>query len=157
MADMLDLAKFMDKLLPPIATLASNAAAASAIAIINDLVQVTPADTGSAVSNWQVTLDAPAPSILPPFIPSPKGRMIKGVWVHLVAPDITARANASFVLDAAYVALRSKAPGQIIFITNNLEYIQKLNQGSSLQSPAGFVDRALIISSRVVGQTRFQP
>jgi hypothetical protein len=58
-----------------------------------DLLQVTPVDTGKAVSNWQVTLDAPAEGIRPAYVPSPEGFMQNGTWTHSVDPELTRQAN----------------------------------------------------------------
>lgn len=154
MADLGDLAKFMDSLVANSAQaqLANLYAMAVADAIVIDLAYSTPADVGEAISNWQVTLDGEATTILPAYFPSPKGRTRKGVWAHTVDPVQTAQFNAPATIDAARAVLRTKAPGQIIFITNNLDYIRLLDQGSSDQAPAGFVERARIIGEQVTQQ-----
>jgi hypothetical protein len=133
---------------------ASNAAIDAAKAIINDLTTTTPIDEGTAVSNWQVSLDAPDLHSIEAFAPSPRGRMIDGVWTHTVPPEITRAANVPLVLAAAEAQLFRKQPGQMIYISNNEPYIQRLNDGSSLQAPAGFVDRAVIIGRTTVDKIR---
>lgn len=150
MANLLDLARFMEGMKAPGVRLANNKAIAIADAIIIDLAQNTPADVGTAVSNWQVTLDNPAPDVIDAFSPSKKGRVLKGVWVHAVDPTITIQANAPILIDNARNILQTKEPGETVYITNNLEYIQKLNQGSSLQAPAGFVERAELIAEEII-------
>lgn len=154
MADLGDLADFMDNVAAgdAQAQLANAYAIAVADAILVDLSYETPADTGLAISNWQVTLDAPALSLVPAFAPSPKGHTRKGLWEHKVPPTLTQLANAPLTLDAGRIVLRAKQPGHPIFITNNLEYIQELNSGTSLQSPAGFVERAEILAAQIVQQ-----
>jgi hypothetical protein len=119
-------------------------------AIIQDLVLTTPVDTGTALSNWQVTLDGPAVDVIPANVPSPKGRNVQGQWSHSTDPSITRQANASEVLSKTEAVLAAKQPGQDVFITNNLDYISILNEGSSNQAPAGFVDRARLIAQSVL-------
>lgn len=129
----------------------SNAAAKQVTsAIIQDLALHTPVDQGTALSNWQVTLEEPASGILPAAVPSKKGKMTGGKFQHAIAPDVTREANASVVLENANTVIDAKQPGQPIFITNNVAYIQELNDGTSDQAPAGFVDRAAILAQSVV-------
>lgn len=154
MADFNDLATFMDRIVVPVETLAKQKAAEAALSILADVINVTPADTGKAISNWQLTLDAPAASILPPYVPSPKGRVHKGVWEHAADPATTKILNAHPALELGLQTLNSKRPGQPIFITNNTEYIQELNSGSSKQAPAGYIDRAIIVAENIVGRAR---
>lgn len=154
MADMNDLATFMDRLNSAsenyIGRFASDVAAAAALAIVTNLSEVTPVDVGEAVSNWQVALDAPIEEPRTAFSPSPKGKRVKGRWTHSVPTEATRSANAPSVLDAAQDVLSHKQPGQPIFISNNAEYIQELDNGSSDQQPLGFVERAILIGQAVV-------
>lgn len=150
MADLNDLAASMYKLATRIPVFGNQVAKDTASTILKDLTQVTPTDTGAALSNWQLTLDSPAVGIVSPFAPSPKGTTRKGVWTHRVDPLITAQANAQPTLDAGLIVLQGKAPGQSIFIANNLEYIAELDAGSSQQVPAAFVDRAMILGFAVI-------
>lgn len=147
MADLNDLANFCKDYVKrnQAAYLASAIAKQAAYAIIEDLTMHTPVDVGDALSNWQIGLDSPASTVLPAYAPSPKGRSIKGVWTHRVPPAATALANASKVLTVARALLASKNPGQEIFISNNADYITELNNGSSQQEPALFVERAELV------------
>jgi hypothetical protein len=151
---MADLETFMNRLNAVssnyIGRLASDVAVQAALVVMADLSERTPADVGTALSNWQVTLDTPASEIIPAYAPSPKGKVIKRVWTHAVDPLATIAANAPSVMDNARSVLSHKQPGQPIFITNNMPYIQLLNSGSSEQAPAGFVDRAELLAAEVV-------
>jgi hypothetical protein len=62
----------------------------------------------------------------------------------------TQEASASEALFQGEHQLRLKKPGMPIYITNNAPYIRALNDGSSMQEPAGFVERAVLIGRRVV-------
>jgi hypothetical protein len=91
------------------------------LAVDSELVNTTPVDTGRARSNWLPSLNRP------------DGRQV-GVGQK---PD-TRNAIARYKLS------------DTIFITNNLPYITKLNEGSSQQAPAGFVDAAILRGKQAV-------
>jgi hypothetical protein len=122
----------------------------AAKAIVQDLALITPVDQGTALSNWQASLDIPLLDQRLAFVPSPKGKMIDGVFTHSIAPDVTRQNNATELIAEANAVIESKQPGQTLFIANALAYIQSLNEGSSEQAPAGFVDRAAVLAQSVV-------
>jgi hypothetical protein len=123
-----------------------------------DLLRVTPVDTGQAVSNWQVTLDTPATEPIPAYAPAHEGYMkqTKGVkaWTHKAPPEVTRQANAAPASEAARTTIQAAQPGQPIYITNPLDYIELLDQGHSSQAPALFVDRAIILGRDVLSRVR---
>ncbi len=94
-----------------------------AVALIVDaeLVATTPVDTGRARSNWNPSLNVPDSSIVEP-------NQKKSINPVAAAYKIT----------------------DTILISNNLPYIKALNNGSSQQAPAGFVDAALAKGKRAV-------
>ncbi len=154
MATLEDLAKQMETLADRLKLFAKRTADDVALSILNDLVQVTPVDVGTALSNWQLTLDSPALGVLPAFVPSPRGSVKQGKWTHVIDPIVTAQNNLPRVLQEANLVLAGRIPGQPIFITNNLPYIQRLNDGDSTQAPAGFVDRAIILGRQAVERAK---
>lgn len=154
MASLLDLADQMDKLSQRLPIFAKKTTEDVALTIVNDVTQVTPVDVGEALSNWIISLDAPSVETIPAFAPSPKGRVKDGKWQHAVDPVVTAQNNLPSVLSAATAVLAGRVPGQPIYISNNLPYIQKLNEGSSEQAPAGFVDRAIILGREVASKAK---
>jgi len=85
-----------------------------ALTVDRELVLKTPVDTGRARSNWIPSLEAPSVRLVEP------GQK----------PDIDGEL-AQYTVD------------KTIFITNNLPYIRRLNEGHSDQAPAGFVDDAV--------------
>jgi hypothetical protein len=127
--------------------------------IENDLLQITPVDTGAAVSNWQVTLDTPAVEPIPAYAPALEGRS-KGnrgerVWTHTADPQQTRVDNAAEALEVSRPIIASAQPGQLICLTNALHYIQYLDRdGHSQQAPALFVDRAIILGQDVASRVR---
>ncbi|MEM6902249.1 MAG: hypothetical protein AAF556_03300 [Pseudomonadota bacterium] len=85
------------------------------LAVFGAVTRATPVDTGTARGNWQPTLNQPATEVL----------------------ETTQVQNAQ--ADATATAFEM---GDVAFISNNTAYIGKLNEGSSRQAPAGFVERA---------------
>jgi hypothetical protein len=91
----------------------------------------TPVDESVALSNWQVSVDKPKRSFIPAHSPGTKGS--------------TARSSAANVMVAALAALRSRKPGQPIYISNNAPYIRRLAyEGHSKQSPPGWVEGTVL-------------
>lgn len=131
MKSLADLADYCDQLPDQIDRAASDLAVQVATAIVNNLTQVTPVDTSNALSNWQVTIGAPAEFERPPFVPGFRGS------TYLISMQAAQAAAAS--------VLKTKEPGEPIQITNVVPYIEDLNDGTSKQEPAGFVERAVLI------------
>ncbi len=134
MGDLLDLAKQMAELRNRIATEANETAKRVALTILGDLAYKTPVDTSLAISSWIISYDAPLRIVLNPHFPGQKGS--------------TFRASAAETIALGKVQLSRKKPGQVVFIANNQPYIRKLNEGSSTQQPAGFVERAVILGRK---------
>jgi hypothetical protein len=101
---------------------------ATALAIDQAVVTSTPVDTGRARSNWRAGVGANPGGVVPAASPGVGGS--------------TAAESASQAIDDA-TAVIGGADGDIIYISNNLPYIQALNDGSSAQAPAGFVELAV--------------
>jgi len=88
-----------------------------ALEIDRRLVQRTPVDTGRARSNWQPSVGVPASGTLPPMDP---------LTIQIAAAEKFRTEGLPFF--------------PILYITNNLDYIFRLNAGSSKQAPANFVE-----------------
>lgn len=131
---LLDLADFLNKKANEIAKAASDLATGTALTIVGDLAIKTPVDTSKAISNWQVALGNPPAGTISPHYPGSDGS--------------TFSASAGETLAKAKLVLRTKKPGDSIYITNNLPYIKKLNDGSSKQEPAGFAERAILLGRK---------
>lgn len=80
------------------------------------VVLKTPVDTGRARGNWQVSIGSPAGTKL----------------------DVTDKAGGETITKGLAV-LTGLSPYQIVFIDNNLEYIEFLEHGSSKQAPTGML------------------
>lgn len=96
--------------------------------LLAGIVLMTPVDTGRAAGNWQVTLNAAASGVTDDLDPSRTSTISKGSEVIMGAPAFTG-----------------------IYITNNLPYILRLEEGSSTQAPQGMVQTTV---DRVAGAFR---
>jgi hypothetical protein len=131
MGTLLDLANRMKSTRERLSAIGSDKAVLAANAIVRDLVTVTPVDTSQALSNWQVAIGSPVGNRIDAYF----------IGVH----GSTQELSGASALAKARSILETKKPGQTIYISNVLPYIQRLNQGYSAQAPAGFVERAIII------------
>ena len=101
--------------------------------IINQVIIFeTPVDTGHAVANWQVGISEPITKEIDEEDPS-------GIS--------TIQRNASIINQAP--------PHKDIILSNNVPYIHKLNEGSSSQAPAQFVQMAIATAVAAAKKTRF--
>jgi hypothetical protein len=91
-----------------------------ATVIEQTVVVATPVDTGHARANWQVTISEETTTELDEVDKSGAGTIAKAVSV-----------------------LSGRRDGQTIHVANNVPYIKRLNEGSSAQAPANFVQRAI--------------
>lgn len=113
------------------------------VALVADqaLVLGTPVDEGRARSNWLVSVGQPRRDVIEPYSPG------KGL-------GIGEGSNAQGAINQARAAIAGQKDGQAIYISNNLPYIEPLNNGSSAQAPAGFVEMAINKAVQVANQGR---
>lgn len=128
MKTLLDLANAMDDLKKQVSTAANEAAVFVAETVVENLARVTPVDTSTAISGWVVSLVYRT--------------QYKPGAHYYGSQGSTYTASVHETINNAKMVLRNKHPGQTIFIVNNEDYINDLNNGSSQQAPAGFVERA---------------
>jgi hypothetical protein len=95
-----------------------------ALDVDQNLVLGTPVDTGRAKANWQTSIN-----IL-------KNNQID--W-----DKSTAGAAEQRAIQEAQTVLAQMPKFPVVWIQNNLDYIERLNDGSSTQAPSGFVDTAV--------------
>lgn len=105
-----------------------------AIEITANLVEDTPVDIGWARANWIPNIGAPAFSQFD-RVPEPGD-----------VPIAMARQSAG---QASVKTSYSIADGPV-FVSNNVPYIQRLNDGWSTQAPKGFVQAAVDRGVRTV-------
>jgi hypothetical protein len=110
----------------------------TARAIDRDLVEHTPVDVTTAVSNWQIRLNAAASFDLPAIVPGSRGS--------------TAAQSRAEAIAHADRFLAMKDPGEVIFLSNLTPYIIDLNNGSSKQEPPGFINRGILVGELFLGR-----
>ena len=104
-----------------------------ALAMLTYLVRVTPADTSTAISNWQIAVGGTGQGAepLPAYAPGQGGN--------------TREVSAQAAIAAAREALKGAQPRKALAIINRVPYIKRLNDGSSSQAPAGFIEEAILV------------
>lgn len=112
----------------------------TALAIDQVLVTSTPVDTGRARSNWRVSIGVGLTEEIEAYV--------------LGVGGDTGGANAAAALQNAKQVLQEYKGGSAVYISNNLPYITALNEGSSAQAPAGFVELAVQEASSVIKGAR---
>jgi hypothetical protein len=98
------------------------------------LVTETPVDTTAAMSNWEVSFDGPVQRFfpLPPYVPG------------------NANASALEAMRIGFAAIDAKQPGQSIWLSNSIDYIETLDAGSSTQKPMGWTAGVHIVIRRAL-------
>jgi len=103
----------------------------TAILINQTVISATPVDTGRARGNWFASVGSPITGDSTETDKSGAGRI---------------SANNSKISGAK--------SGQTIFLSNNLPYIGKLNDGSSAQAPANFVEQAVQTATNFIRRSK---
>lgn len=93
-----------------------------------NLIETTPVDTGWARGNWVPAIGAAFEADLAGITPTPQD----------AATAAAGQQNAIAGIVAGYKLSRGA-----VFVSNNVPYILRLNDGSSTQAPSGFVQRAI--------------
>lgn len=125
MKDLGDLSKDMKKLLKELKRETFEKTKGAALASAKALILATPVDTSNALSNWRVSAGFPKTKEIPPFVRGKKG----STWL----------ASTAAAIRESIKSLEKAKVGQQIYITNNVEYIEYLNEGSSDQAPPGWI------------------
>jgi hypothetical protein len=100
-----------------------------ALELFRRVIYKTPVDTGRARANWQVTIGTPA--------------------AGTIEIDDT---NGGATMSKATAASAGFKAGDTIYLTNNLPYIRRLEEGSSQQAPAGMVALTVQEFAQIVNQ-----
>lgn len=105
-----------------------------ALAADQAVVLGTPVDIGRARSNWIVSLGSEVTEPIEPYSPIAPGTD---------PGKISETGNAQAALAQGREQIAQRKSEQAIHITNNVPYIKPLNEGSSSQAPAMFVEAAV--------------
>ena len=138
MADLLALEKWCNALPDQIEVATNKLVTNVVIAMAENLIDHTPVDITTAVSNWQASLNAPVLFELPAIVPGTAGS--------------TAPASRSEALAHIKRVLDDRETGEVTYLSNITPYLGELNRGTSKQEPAGFFERGVVVG-RVYLQT----
>jgi hypothetical protein len=119
----------------------NNTVKATAKAVAREVITGTPVDTGKARSNWQASLGEEQDTVINPHAPGSR-------------LGISETANANAAITIADSVIDARKPGEDVFIQNNVFYIGLLNNGSSQQAAAGFVQAAAVKATEVVQNSK---
>jgi hypothetical protein len=111
------------------------------ITIVSSVALATPVDTGRARANWKTQIGAPASGTNEAY---PKG----------TAGSSGGPAAAAAINSAVSEMGKYNRSGVEVHVTNNLPYIGRLNEGSSKQAPANFVQTAIEAGLRAIRKSR---
>lgn len=132
-----DLASFSEKIRQAAQNIERNSVEIQkdiAMRVLTEVVQATPVDTGRAISNWLVESgSAPSYHLDEAHTPGQSGT--------------TRESNIQQTVDIGDKRIASHRKGEL-HITNNLDYIADLNEGSSKKAPAHFVQIAALSASK---------
>lgn len=88
----------------------------------------TPVDVGTAVSNWRVSVNA---------VSAQRRAYVPGKY------GSTRPQNQSATISTARQFINDRPKARAFYVSNTVPYISRLNDGSSVQAPAGFVETSL--------------
>lgn len=103
----------------------------TAFVVLQGVTLKTPKDKGEATSNWILGIGSPSAERRKPYVEGSKG--------STAAQNITAAQQAGLAVIAQYP--NNSLPD--LWIVNNTPQIVPLNDGSSLQTPAKFVEQSI--------------
>jgi len=107
-----------------------------ALVVDQTVVVATPVDTGRARSNWRVSVNAPLRDTTNAYVLGEKG-------------STTGQNTGAAIAQAKEAVSRVDSSRDVIYISNNLPYIGRLNDGYSAQAPAGYVESAIGAATNV--------
>lgn len=142
MASLSDFVKRMGRLGAVVEENADKTVRKAVIAVDRTVVMATPVDKGRARSNWVAELDTAFSGEVEPYAPG-EGGSTGG-----------ANSEAAMAQAARVAASYDGDQNSEVHITNNLPYIQALNDGHSAQAPADFVREAVQAGVSVVNGAR---
>lgn len=106
------------------------------------VVYSTPIDTSRARMNWQATENQPANGVILPYPAKPSDSSVGSSTalanIRKIANNYTGSPNG-------------------LFLTNNVNYIQLLNNGSSNQAPRNFVAKSVITAAQSIKNIKLLP
>lgn len=126
-------AAYFDKIAKALAEDVNAFVASIVVSVQYEVVRRTPIDTGRARSNFVVRLNTPFRLVYKPYSPY-RSRYRGGS-----GGSMGEAANLQQAVAQARGVLARRKPDETVYITNNLPYIARLNEGYSKLAPRGYV------------------
>ena len=143
MADIADLAPRIQQVINNLKTERERIVKVAAKTILETLVYNTPVDTSKALSNWQASLGSP--------ISSTRDAIFEGKNKSTRSTSAAAALSLGETqINKFTVDKWGTTVGNEIHITNNLDYIEGLNNGTISKQPGAFVEKAIQLADSVV-------
>lgn len=111
------------------------------ITVASSVTLATPVDTGRARANWRTNIGGPLTSQPASFPAGTKGSS---------GPAAAGQA----ITEAVQKMGGYKNSGEDVYISNNLPYIEALNNGHSKQAPVGFIETAIAAGLNAIKNAR---
>lgn len=140
--NLLSLSRRMQRIKKAIPEEANRIKKEVALVVVSDSIRVTPVDVSEALSNWQISINTPAYAPLPAIYPGQKGD--------------TESASEQAAIEHAQRVLSEVRPGEPVFSSNLAKHIVPLNNGTSTQEPAGFVERSILLGRVALRKARLK-
>jgi hypothetical protein len=134
--NLIELSNRMTKLADSLPAIANDIAKAYVVELAADLADATPVDTSTALSNWQVSINTPARDFIDAH--------------NYGAFGSTAFVSIMDTYQLAKIAAEPGLPGQSYWLSNNTPYIIDLNEGTSRQAPAMFIQQTIALSIKKI-------
>lgn len=134
--NLIELANRLEKLADFLPAIANDIVKAYVPELAADLADATPVDTSTALSNWQVSINNPQRDFIDAH--------------NYGAFGSTAFVSIMDTYQLAKIAAEPGRPGQSYWLSNNAPYIIDLNQGSSKQAPAMFIEKTIALSIKKI-------
>lgn len=112
-----------------------------------NIAEGTPIDTGRARGSWRLNEDKPDKSHLP--LLRDNVNPISGAIIERAAPGAKELSPSEALQSSIAQKAKIGEKPRVIFISNTVPYIEKLEDGSSKQSPPGQMVSAKITPARV--------
>lgn len=129
---LLDLAKSMERRAAGVSSIGNESKKRKVLRVLTYLVMVTPVDTSKALSNWQLGIGSR------PMTPR--------AAFHVGTHGSTAQASSENAINFAKAQLAEVKPGEDVYISNLMPYINELDRGHSTQHPGGFIAAARLLA-----------
>jgi hypothetical protein len=115
------------------------------IELFNRFTFENPVDTGYSQSNWRISINEPDTTVSnPPTSQERDANKGKKGWINNALG-----ADLSEIVGLTTIGIGRVESGDSVYVTNSVDYVRYLNEGTSKQAPSGWIQIAI---AQVVAQ-----